>query len=95
MSACSSGGTITAVSDSPVADTASAIQQERDVIELIDVPHQRLLVRLEPPSSIEIQGLAFSASGDRLFIAGMGHRVYEWDLTRLRSELQKLGLDWE
>ena len=31
----------------------------------------------------------------RLFVAGMGHRVYEWDLTKLRGELQKLGLDWE
>ncbi len=85
------GGWIATGADGKLA----AIQQERDVIELIDVPHQRLLARLEPPSSIEIQGLAFSASGDRLFIAGMGHRVYEWDLTKLRGELQKLGLDWE
>lgn len=71
-----------------------ALQQDSDAVEIIDVSANRVLTRLEPPKPIEVQGMALSPDGEHLYLAGMGQRVYEWDLQTLHEELAKLGLGW-
>ena len=38
--------------------------------------------------------MTVSQDGQRVWLLGTGHRVYEWNIPALRLELAKLGLDW-
>jgi WD40 repeat protein len=66
-----------------------------DDITLWEVPSFRRLVRLRPPWPLDAKNHVVSHDGDRVWLVGTGHRVYEWNITALRTELAKLGLDWE
>lgn len=56
------------------------------------------VVRLRPPGPIfQHSGPArfqWTTDSRRLLVLTHGHRVSEWDITALREELGKLGLDW-
>ena len=66
-----------------------------DSFQILQFPEGRELVRLEPPFALYAQGVAFSEDGARLWVLGTGNRMFEWDLSSLRAELAKSGLDWE
>jgi hypothetical protein len=38
--------------------------------------------------------MRFSHDGTRLYVLGLRHRLYEWNLQALHEELAKLGLAW-
>lgn len=63
-------------------------------VELFEMPQRRSLIHLKPPQNIQWPNLKLAEDGRRLWLIGQGHRVYEWDLSALRQELAKLGLDW-
>ena len=71
-----------------------AVLGHDDSFHILQFPEGRELVRLEPPFSLDAQGVAFSEDGSRLWVLGAGNRMFEWDLSALRSELAKSGLDW-
>lgn len=56
------------------------------------------VVHLRPPGPIfQHSGTArfqWTADSRRLLVLTQGHRISEWDITALREELGKLGLDW-
>ncbi len=64
-----------------------------DVFELVKLPELRSLLRLEPPGQLGTMSYALSPDGTRLWVLGHGARVFEWNLSQLRVELGKLGLD--
>jgi WD40 repeat protein len=72
-----------------------ALLQPDDTILLVSLPDGRELVRLKPPFPLMLLGTALSPDGNRLWVLGVGQRIYEWDLSALRPELAKLGLDWQ
>jgi WD40 repeat protein len=72
-----------------------ALFEPDDAILIASLPEGKELLRLKPPFPVMATGIALSADGDRLWMLGVGHRVYEWDLTVLRQELAKLGLNWQ
>lgn len=74
--------------------TLAAVEQERDVIDLVALPTGQLLVKLTPPQTIGARGMTFSPDGTRLYVIGQRHRLFEWNLQALREELAKLGLAW-
>jgi WD40 repeat protein len=77
-------------------DSRLAVLRSRpDVLELVGLPDPHSLLRLEPPEQLGTMEFAFSPDGQKLWILGHGARVFEWNLTRLRSELAALGLDWK
>jgi serine/threonine protein kinase/WD40 repeat protein len=70
-------------------------RQEREVFRLLSFPDCQELVTLKPPLVVPIRSARLSADGRRLWLLGAAFRVFEWNLGQLRSELAKLGLDWE
>ena len=74
--------------------TLAAVEQDEEVIHLISLPTGRLLVKLIPPQPINTAGLKFSHDGTRLYVLGLRHRLFEWNLQALHEELAKLGLGW-
>jgi eukaryotic-like serine/threonine-protein kinase len=72
-----------------------AARQEREVFRLLSFPDCQELVTLKPPLIVPIRTARLSADGRRLWLLGAAFRVFEWNLGQLRSELAKLGLDWE
>jgi len=71
------------------------LRSRPDVLELIGLPEPHSLLRLEPPEQPGTMDFVLSPDGTRLSILEHGARVFEWNLTRLHTELAKLGLDWE
>jgi WD40 repeat protein len=71
-----------------------AARQEREVFRLLSFPDCRELVTLKPPLVVPIRSVCLSADGGRLWLLGSAYRLFEWNLAQLRSELAKLGLDW-
>ncbi|MBI5688729.1 MAG: protein kinase [Verrucomicrobia bacterium] len=51
-------------------------------------------VRLIPPVRVDINSVAWSREGDRLYVLGTGHRVFEWNLSAFRRELAARKLAW-
>ncbi|MBK8035637.1 MAG: protein kinase [Verrucomicrobiaceae bacterium] len=82
--------------DAAISDdgTLAAVEQDEDVIHLISLPTGRLLVKLIAPQPINTAGLRFSHDGTRLYVLGLRHRLFEWNLLALHEELAKLGLEW-
>jgi serine/threonine protein kinase/WD40 repeat protein len=72
-----------------------AARHEREVFRLLSFPDCQELVTLKPPLVVSIRNACLSADGGRLWLLGSGYRLFEWNLRQLRSELTKLGLDWE
>jgi len=67
--------------------------QTDGVYRLVELTSGRELLRLDDPDQVAGPAL-FSPDGTRLVVAAPdGFRV--WDLRRIRSELAKLGLDWD
>lgn len=64
-------------------------------VQLVEMPHGRSLIHLKPPQNVDEHWIKLREDGRMLWLLGQGHRVYEWDLTALRQELAKLGLDWQ
>ena len=64
-------------------------------VDLLEMPQARKLIHLKPPLNVQAFFIKLSEDGNRLWLVGQGHRLFEWDLTALRQELAKLGLDWQ
>lgn len=68
------------------------------VVELRETKTWQPLLRLTAPGlPADHSGrthLVWSVDSRRLMVAATGPKVYEWDITALREELGKLGLDW-
>ena len=72
-----------------------ALQDSDDSFRLLTFPEGRELVRLQPPITLGIFGALMNEEGTRLWLLGFGNRIYEWNLTVLRKELARFGLDWQ
>ena len=79
---------------SPSGDCV-AVEQDRGRLEIRDTHDYGELVTLEPPRPIEIASVAWSPDGRQLFVLSARHRLYAWNLAKLREELAALGLDWK
>ena len=62
-----------------------ALVQPQDSILLTQ--HGNELMRLIPPEAIGIRGGVFSTDATRLFLLGRDHRIFTWELERLKTEL--------
>ena len=63
-------------------------------VEVREAGEFREQVLLMPPLRIDLASAAWSRDGERLYLLGVGHRVFEWNLAALRRELAARGLDW-
>lgn len=88
---CESAGDVAFSQDARLMATAASSGE----IQLIALPQGRPLIRLRPPLDVRLFTVAFHPDGSRLWILGLGERVFEWNISSLRQELAKLGLDWE
>jgi WD40 repeat protein len=70
-------------------------RQERETFRLMTFPECRELVTLKPPLVVPMRSACFSPDGSRVWLLAAGYRLFEWNLGQLRTELAKLGLDWE
>jgi hypothetical protein len=68
---------------------SSARISEDDVVRYSPADHP-VSWQLIPPERLGVRACAFSMAGDRLFLLGREHRLFAWDLERLRKELEKL-----
>lgn len=71
-----------------------ALHDREDAVRIISLPDLRERVLLSPPHPVRINSLLLNADSSRLFIQGVGERVYEWDLAALRREFEKEGIEW-
>ncbi len=58
------------------------------------VPSGEEVLTLIPPRPLRLQQINFNADGTHLMMLQATGRFYEWDLARLRADLNKLGLGW-
>ena len=58
------------------------------------VPSGEEVFTLNPPRALRLQQITFDPRGSRLILLQASGRLYEWDLARLRAELEQLGLGW-
>jgi serine/threonine protein kinase/WD40 repeat protein len=72
-----------------------AIVRAQHNVQLVDPASGRELATLIAPDRHMISWLAFNLDGTQLAATTPDHLVQLWDLRRLRSELNKLGLDWD
>ncbi len=63
-----------------VPDDASAIAQ---------------IAALETTDPVAHSALCFDPSGSRLAAITASHAIHIWDLSRIRKQLEALGLDWD
>jgi len=77
---------------SPEAGLA-ALEQSSDLFALVTIPEGRRLVELQALIAGDIIGVAMPDSS-HLLLLNRHHRLYEWDLDALQSELGKMGLAW-
>jgi WD40 repeat protein len=61
---------------------------------LRELPSGRELILLTPPQSVAVQDFQFSADSTRLLFLGHDGQMFDWDLSEIRAELAKFGLDW-
>jgi signal transduction histidine kinase len=64
-----------------------------DSIEIVEPATGQHIATVSGPTPIQISGLRFSTDGRTLAATAIG-RIHVWDLSALRSDLRKLGLDW-
>lgn len=72
----------------------AALETEQDIYQLVEAATGRPLVRLQAPGRLLAAEAVFSPDGHKLFVAGAGPSVFEWDLQAVRRELARLALDW-
>ncbi len=70
-------------------------RQEREIFQLLSFPDCHELVTLRPPLVFHIHSACLGGDGRCLWLLAPGYRVFEWNLGELRTELAKLGLDWQ
>jgi len=71
-----------------------ALEQQGDGIDIFTLPERRLLVKLTPPQPVSARAMTFSVDGEKIFVLGANHRLFEWNLKALNEELGRLGLGW-
>ncbi len=71
----------------------AVIEQSSDLFGLITIPEGLRKVDLHAPEAGDIIGIAM-ADNHHLLLLNRHHRLFEWDLDALRSELVKMGLGW-
>jgi len=72
-----------------------AVRQERQVFRLLSFPGCQEIVTLKPPLVVPIRSACLSEDGSRLWLLAIGCRLFEWNLAELRTELARLGLNWD
>ncbi len=73
----------------------AAVEEHTDRLAIRSIPDGRKLIELYTPRCRDIKAVTFSADSRRLFLLNGNHRLYEWNLDALLTELKKLGLGWE
>lgn len=66
-----------------------------DSIQLFSLPDVKRLQQLHPPDGLDFHRAIFSNDGTCLWTMGVGGRVFEWNFTALKEELQSLGIPWQ
>jgi WD40 repeat protein len=79
---------------SPDRKTLAVVHKARTVL-LLDPESGAELATLTPADSSVIQFLRFSPDGTRLAVGTRTRGIHVWDLRALRTELGRLGLDWD
>jgi WD40 repeat protein/predicted Ser/Thr protein kinase len=64
-------------------------------IEIRRLPEAELVLELLTPQPLRIRDLAFSPNRERLYLWQSTGRLLAWDLSQLRRELARRGLDWQ
>ncbi len=72
-----------------------AMSYANETMKLFAVPEMRELITLTPPRVLDFRETVWSADGRKLWLIGVGARVFEWDLGALERELEKMGIRWE
>ena len=62
---------------------------------LRELPGGKELIVLTPPQSIPIQDFQFTPDSKRLLFMSNNGQMFEWDLSEIRHDLAKLGMDWK
>src|SRR5215203_5816702 len=65
-----------------------------DTVEIVSPATGEHIATIAGATTIPLSGLRFSADGRTLAAASTQGRIHVWDMTALRSDLAKLGLDW-
>jgi signal transduction histidine kinase len=72
-----------------------AIARSHDEIQLLDTTAGTELATLASPDPLAVAGLRLSEDGHVLAAGGPNGRIQLWNLSELRRELARLGLDWD
>jgi tetratricopeptide (TPR) repeat protein len=88
-----SGGTLTFSPDSKLL----AVETGYGVVRLVDPDSGREYARLEDPNQDSVsQGMSFTPDGSQLVTTSNdSYSVHVWDLRAIRTQLAKMGLDWD
>jgi hypothetical protein len=70
------------------------IGHSRHLGKLQDAASMEELATLESPYAHQLAGCAFSPDGGAVVVSTSTHGIELWDLRRVRSRLEKMGLDW-
>jgi tetratricopeptide (TPR) repeat protein len=71
------------------------VQDAGKVLHLVDAETAQTLAQFESPDPYDANWATFSPDGSRLVVAtNDGPAMHVWDLRRIRSQLVRLGLDW-
>ena len=73
--------------------TLLALEVEHGKIRLLRAGTWEEVLTITPPQNIPIERMAFSPDGQHLYTTG-GQILHRWDISRLKSELRQLNLDW-
>lgn len=65
-----------------------------DSVAIVEPATGEHIANLSSPTTIPIGGVRFSRDGRTLVAPAAQGRIHVWDMTALRSDLAKLGLDW-
>ena len=68
-----------------------AMSYANETMKLFSVPEMRELITLTPPRVLDFRDAVFSADGRRLWLIGVGGRVFEWDLGALEGGVGEAG----
>src|SRR6185295_6947891 len=69
-----------------------ALEQSNDTFLIVELPSLLDRVRLRPPFRLNAQAVLLDEQASRLWVLGTGPRVFEWDLSKLHTELAALRL---
>jgi serine/threonine protein kinase/WD40 repeat protein len=75
-----------------IRDSYRSWMQYRSRLRLVDIETSNVLASLEAPEDANTYEVKFSPDGRFLATAQTDHRVDVWDLSRVRSRLEELGL---